>query len=207
MPKNKKPNQKAITSKYNWIFFAKSYLALAYIGIQELKYKKYLKAQEMSVLVRGTWQVYDAQLLLIPIIWNLKHGIELIYKALDVTFVSEYLKNHDIKKLREELGKVLEKKGPDKYFDEFVEITDKYYKLDFFNSRLRRTSKIVDKENDIFRYPEGSKTKLSLELREFQSFTKENFKELEEDIEIIYRRLAVPAEYKHLKKYWKEFAH
>jgi len=206
MQEKKEINQKAVTSKYNWIFWAKSYLALAYIGIQELKDKKYLEAQEIGILVWGTWQVYDAQLLLIPIIWNLKHGIELIFKALNVTFVEEYLKNHDIKQLREELETVLEKKDPDKYFDEFVNITDKYYRLDFFNSRLRKTSKVVDKDNDIFRYPEGSKTKLNLELRDFQYFTKDDLKELEEDIEIIYRRLAVPAEYKHLKKYWKEWA-
>lgn len=207
MPRRKVISQKAMTSKYNWIFWAKSYLALAYIGIQELKDKKYLEAEEMSVLVRGKWQVYDAQLLLIPIIWNLKHGIELVFKALDVTFVAEYQKNHDLNQLKERLEKILGKKEPDKYFDEFVMVAEKYYKLDFFKAMLRKIGNVIDKDNDIFRYPEGSKTKYSLELRDFQHFSKENLLELERDIKTIYLELAVPTEYKHLKKHWKEWAH
>jgi len=207
MSKRKVLSQKTMASKYNWIFWAKSYLALAYIGIQELKDKKYLEAEEMNVLVRGKWQVYDAQLLLIPIIWNLKHGIELVFKALNVTFVAEYQKNHDLKQLKERLEKVLEKREPDKYFDEFAMIAEKYYKLNFFKARLRKIRNVIDKDNDIFRYPEGSKTKLPLELRDFQYFTKKDLFELERDITTIYLELAVPAEYKHLKKYWKEWAH
>src|SRR3989344_8342930 len=95
---NKKMNgrrERANLSKNKWAFVAKSYLALAYIGVQEIKNKKYFDEKETSILKSGQWQIYDAQLLLIPIIWNFKHAIELVLKTHDVTFQREYSKTHN----------------------------------------------------------------------------------------------------------------
>lgn len=202
--KNKK-EQTALSGKNQWAFIAKSYLALAYIGLQELENKKYFYKEKASILRSGQWQVYDAQLLLIPIIWNFKHAIELILKAHSVTFQGKYLKTHNTKILKTSLSKILDIKEKDKHFNEFVNTIDKYYRLKFFGGKLFTSSQILDINNDIFRYPESSKLKFQLDLKKFQKITQKEIDELKKDIELVYRRLAIPAEYKHLKKYWKEW--
>ncbi len=201
-----KIKQKSL-SKNEWAFIAKSYLTLAYIGIQELKSKKYFNDKEVSILKSGQWQIYDAQLLLIPIIWNLKHAIELVLKAHYVTFLNGYFKIHDTKNLKDGLAKTLNIQEQDNKFDEFSKIVDKYFHLKFFNGKLIGSSQILDINNDIFRYPEGSKSIFQLDLKTFQKITREEIEELEKDIKLIYLRLAIPAEYKHLKKYWSQWAH
>lgn len=204
--KNKK-EQTTLSRKNQWAFVAKSYLALAYIGLQELKNKKYFNREKISILRLGQWQVYDAQLLLIPVIWNFKHAIELVLKAHDVTFQGKYSKTHNVKSLKDELAKTLDINEKDENFDEFAKTIDKYYQLKFFGGKLLTSSQIFDIDNDVFRYPESSKPTFQLDLKTFQKITKKEFDELEKDIDLIYRRLAIPAEYKHLKKHWEEWAH
>ena len=192
--------------KNEWAFIAKSYLALAYVGVQEIKSKKYFN-EKTSILKSGQWQIYDAQLLLIPIIWNLKHAIELVLKAHDITFQNRYSRTHYAKKLIDGLAKTLGIKEQDIKFDEFAKVVDKYRQLKFFNGKLLESSQVLDIDNDIFRYPEGSKSTFQLDLKTFQKITKEDIEELERDIGLFYRWLAIPpAEFKHLKKYWDQWA-
>ena len=94
-------NKQTKLQKWYWHFVAKSYLALAYIGIEEIKNKTYCK--EPNFLYRVSPQVYEAKLLLIPIIWNIKHAIEIVLKAGDVTFQGKYLETHDLNELKKEL--------------------------------------------------------------------------------------------------------
>ena len=205
--KIKQKIERASLSKNKWAFVAKSYLALAYIGVQEIKNKKYFDEKETSILKSGQWQIYDAQLLLIPIIWNFKHAIELVLKTHNITFQHRYFKTHDTKNLKDGLAKILDIKKQDDKFDEFAKVVDKYRQLKFFNGKLLESSQVLDIDNDIFRYPEGSKSTFQLDLKTFQKITKEDIEELERDIGLFYRWLAIPpAEFKHLKKYWDQWA-
>ena len=190
-----------------WEFVAKSYLALAYIGVQEIKSRKYFDEDGMHILKRSQWQVYDAQLLLIPILWNLKHAIELVLKAQGVIFQSDYLETHNAESLVNRLKESLDIQGRDDKFHELAEIANKYLQLKFFNKKLLEASRVMDVQNDIFRYPEGSKAVFHLDLNVFQKITEEDIAELEADIELLHRRLSIPAEYKHLKKFWEPWAH
>jgi len=158
-------------------------------------------------LKSGQRQIYDAHLLFIPIIWNFKHAIELVLKTHDVTFQRRYSKTHNATNLKNGLTKTLDIEEQDDKFDEFAKVVDKYFQLRFFNGKLLGLSQIMDIDNDIFRYPEGSKSTFRLDLKTFQKITKEDIEELEKDIELIYRRLIIPSEYKHLKKYWNRWAH
>ncbi len=198
--------QQTNLSKYNWIFFAKSYLALACIGIEEIKEKKY--CNQPTFLWRVSTQVYDAKLLLIPIIWNIKHAIELVLKAHSVTFQKGYLKTHNLSDLKDGLVNTLgiKDQSKDEKFDELVSIVDKYYKLEVFDGKLLNHQTTFDIKNDILRYPEENKANFKLNLKAFGKVIDKELIELQKDVGLINLRLTFPAEYKHLKLFWRDFS-
>lgn len=198
--------QQANFSKFDWSFLAKSYLALAYIGIEEIRERKYCK--QPSYLWRVSSQIYDAKLLLIPIIWNIKHAIELVLKTHSITFQKGYFKTHNLSDLKDGLAKTLsiQNQSKDKKFDELVRIVDKYYKLKVFNEKLLNHQTAFDIDNDILRYPEGNKANFKLNFKVFHKIKDEELIELHKDVDLINRRLTIPAEYKHLKSQWGEFS-
>ncbi len=199
-------NQKSNSLSIDWVFYAKSYLALAYIGILELREKKY--CIKPSYLRRVSTQVYDAKLLLIPIIWNIKHAIELVFKTHFVTFQKGYFKTHNLSDLKNGLANILgiKKQSEDKKFDELVSIVDKYYKLEIFNGKLLNNQTTFDIDNDILRYPEGNKTNFKLNLKLFDKITVDELEELQQDIDLINLRLNIPVGYKFLKPFWSHFS-
>lgn len=190
----------------DWIFIAKSYLALAYIGIEEIGQKEY--CTKPSYLWRVSRQAYDAKLLLIPIIWNIKHALELILKADSITFRKGYTKTHKLSDLKDELKTILciNNAGEDKKFDEFANMIDKYYKIEVFNGMLIGNQTVFDVDNDIFRYPEGNKASFKLNVKLFEQAMDNELTELRDDIELINLRLNIPCDYKHLKPFWSDFS-
>ncbi|MCK5466628.1 hypothetical protein KAI56_04015 [Candidatus Parcubacteria bacterium] len=201
---NKKSNPKEKKSnlpKVNWQFVAESYLALAYSGIEKLK--KYihlteLEKEEWNKKESGWHRAYEAQLLLIPIVWNIKHALELTLKAHHVNFQGMYLEIHDLNDLKEELVNIFKigKNNQDKKFDEFVKLVDKYYKMKMFDCELLSVS---DFTNDFLRYPEGSKTAVQLNLYAFGKITEKEINQLIKDIKLIDLRLAIPADFQSLE--------
>ncbi|MBU1016740.1 MAG: hypothetical protein ABIJ36_00595 [Patescibacteria group bacterium] len=198
--------QQAIGSKWDWQFVAKSYLALAYIGVEEMREKKY--CNQPTLLWRVSKQTYDAKLLLIPIIWNIKHAIELVLKTHSVTFQKGYFKTHNLRDLKDGLAKILsiQNQSKDKKFDELVRIVDKYYSIRIFNGKLLNSQTAFDTDNDIFRYPEGNKAKFELNLKLFGTITDEELVGLQKEVDLINCRLNIPTKYKHLKPYWNNFS-
>ena len=100
---------------------------------------------------------YEEKWLLVPIVWNLKHAIELIVKTLNITVNKQYLMKHDLAMLSDDLKESLQKlkiKKPEKVEDLAI-IIDKYYKCEFWDKKLIKEDTIFDIENDIFRYPES----------------------------------------------------
>ncbi len=180
-----KKEEAFIEPKYRWIFYAKSYLVLARIGIEELKKEHYNSETQY-----GTYWAYRCCLLLIPSIWNLKHGIELIVKSLCVSAGKGYLQSHDLKELRKELEDGLEGIKNKKYISDLANIIDKYYKCQFWEGKLIGGRQVFDKKNDIFRYPENVST-FPIDLKTFQNVTDEEIQELLDDMELLNRRLEV----------------
>lgn len=196
--------------KTDWQFIAESYLALAYLGIEKLK--NYIQSSdseknELHKREGGWYRAYAAQLLLIPILWNIKHAIELVLKAHTVNFQGVYFKTHNLSELKRELKKVfkINKSGQDEKFDEFAVLVDKYYKMEMFNNK--KLPIVFDAENDFLRYPEGNRASVQLNLSEFGKITNEEINGLLEDIKLIDLRLAIPAEYQSIKNAgWNQFA-
>ena len=196
-PKEKKSN----LTKINWQFVAESYLTLACLGIEKLK--NYI---HLSILKKGKWnngergrrQVYEAQLLLIPIVWNIKHALELTLKAHNVNFQGTYLKIHDLNDLKGELVNIfkIDEDNQDKKFGEFVKLVDRYYEMKMFDRKLLN---VYDFANDFLKYPEGSDAGTQLDLYAFGKITEKEIDYLVEDIKLIKLRLAIPGDHQSLK--------
>ena len=138
-------------TKYDWYIYAISYLKMAEIGIEELKNRNYVK--------RGFDEIffYENKWLLIPIIWNLKHAMELVVKTLGITIDKQYIREHDLAMLSDDLNQLLKKIGiekPDK-IEELAMIILKYYKCEFWDKKLVKAGSVSDISNDIFRFPES----------------------------------------------------
>lgn len=157
-------------SKYDWpVAFAQSYLLIAKLACQELLDKsenRHHKAQNSF-----TYNISD---LYVPMVFNIKHGIEVFIKSLSIFIDGTYdEKTHDIKKLFiETKPRILKILKPTKrpYYDNLTEadvaktiealnkieelITD-FYHLDFLKSKVGPNYKFTDVQNDFFRYPEN----------------------------------------------------
>ena len=211
MSNQKNTTQVASLSKYYWMFVAKSYLAMAQIGVSELLEKKYLSVSNANynhALYATQIQVYDGKLLLMPILFNIKHAIEVMLKAHSITFQQSYFKTHNIEDLKNGLTTVLGISDPskDRYFNDIVKIVDKYYKLNMLGNKLIGHQIAFDIDNDVFRYPEGNKSSFQLDLHLFQQVTDEEISELSKDIDLLNRRINIPAGYNHLKPFWNRWA-
>ena len=163
----------------NWFKYFEAYLELARIGLLQLDEQKY----SPETLFKKD-AVYGDQILLIPIIWSFKHSIELLLKALHIRITQEFSLVHDNTQLHNEIQKAFSnlKITDSKLLEEFIIISDKYFKLKFWHSFVIINSDMYDDMNDIFRYPE-SRVSFSLNIEELHKVTKENKLELKKDIE------------------------
>jgi len=82
-----------------WYRYCLAYLELAHIGIIELKNKNYQKNFDLF----AQSNIYTDKIVLVPIIWCLKHAIELLCKALTSRINKDFLPIHDNDELHEEL--------------------------------------------------------------------------------------------------------
>jgi len=163
----------------NWFKYFEAYLELSRIGLLQLDQQKY---SPENLFKKDA--IYEDQLLLIPIIWSFKHSIELLFKSLHIRITQEFSSVHDNKQLQNELQNVFSKlKIKDlKLLNELIALSDKYFKLKFWDSFMVSSSNIHDNVNDIFRYPESS-LNFSLNIEGLHEVTEENKLELKKDIE------------------------
>ena len=171
-------NAKAKTWFVSWFRYFEAYLELAYIGLLQLEQKKYPPENGFKES-----NIYGDQCLLIPIIWCLKHSIELLFKSLNIRIANEFSLVHDNTQLCDELKNAFSKlKIKDsELLKEFINLSDKYFKLKFWHSFVISSGDVYDDMNDIFRYPE-SRVNFSLAIKDLHKVTKENLSELKADI-------------------------
>lgn len=179
-------NRKRIRTKtwfVNWFKYFQAYLEMARIGLLQLDQQKY---PPENVFKKDA--LYGDQILLIPIIWSLKHSIELLFKALHVRISQEFSLVHDNTQLYHETRRSLSGLGitDDQFVEKLINLSDKYFKLKFWNSFLLSSSDIYDDVNDIFRYPE-SRVNFSLGIEELYKVTEEDKLELKNDIKELTR--------------------
>ena len=179
--KNKELN--ANFSYHRWIWYTYGYLSLARVGIEKLEEENKTPGTVTSF---ENYFSYRKKYLLIPIIYNIKHAIEIILKALKIQVDKKYIKSHDIVDLNEALKRSIKKLGltvKQTEFNKFASIVRKYYKLEFFNKnkKIINTVSVFDSQNDIFRFPENS-ANFILDTENLKNISEENTKELLDDI-------------------------
>ncbi len=182
MKKEKLSNNKKAKTKIwfiDWFKYFEAYLELARVGLLQLDKQEY----PPETLFKKD-SIYGDQILLIPIIWCLKHSIELLFKFLDIRITQEFSFVHDNTQLNNEIKHAFSKLkiSNSVLLKEFIILSDKYFKLKFWDSFITLRSDIYDDANDIFRYPE-SRGSFSLNIGELHKITEENKLELKKDIE------------------------
>jgi hypothetical protein len=172
---------------------------LAKLACQELedgREKKHNKATRFDSL--GAYP-YEHEELFVPIIFNVKHGLELFVKTLKIISTKNYKIGHDVKVLFKDLkssfpeniqtikdsrGNEITQEDIDKIplsLDELEKLILKYYHCEFISDQ--KVVNIYDRENDVFRYPENkAEVKINLDLVD-----ENGIKEIHGDIDKIYR--------------------
>lgn len=136
-------------SKKYWRSWAVGFLNLAKIGLKSFETKKDF-GKEYAINSKKIYGLKEGHTI-VAIIWNIKHGIELLIKALGVQIDREYKYEHDLALLIKELDSKLKKLSLRKNRLKLIKIVDKYYRCDFFGKGC-----LTDFQNTVFKYPESN---------------------------------------------------
>lgn len=135
--------KKSKQTHYEWIFYAMSFLGLAKIGCRELIDQKYRDGNPlMENSLYGT-----EKFLLIPILFNFKHALELFIKGAGVSIDGNYWNKHDLdyllKDLEPRVKNLFKNRGENKVFQKIEEL-----KL-----IIKKYIRFEDYKNVLYRYP------------------------------------------------------
>lgn len=185
------------TSNKDWGSLAKGYLKLAEQGFLCIKNEKKINFPEKS----GILCSLEDGSLIIASIWNIKHSLELIVKALGLKFGEQYWCEHDLLFLFNDLREKINKFSLKRDLDMLEVMVKKYHNCDFSNK-----TKFNDKLNNFLKYPEIDDNFLDYSFvheikdKEIKNFLNDIF-----NIKRVYDLLeseidVYNAEYKFLKK-------
>jgi len=169
MSPNKKNKLSLDREYYNWYGFAKSYLEISRVACQ------YILDGEKEEQKR-----FRMFYLLVPIIYNIKHSIEVLLKSLRKAFIEKLthdFKGHNIKQIfdiftRETNSKITKikqylKKNDirkddllflenfDNNIDMLKKTIDKYFHCNFIKNEVKNSFIIEDSNNTAFKYPDN----------------------------------------------------
>jgi len=173
--KIKRPAKKI---KYEWLWYAHSFLELARIGCENLLRQNYKRNDNM------VFMLYNSKKLLISIFFNIKHSLELFLKALDINLTEHFLPIHDIESLLCDLKKNIEKTIPrsehrKRILNKFKEGESLFKKYIF--CQILKEGKIEDTNNVVFRYPEDNGVNFDV-TEKMKNFDREEINEILRDI-------------------------
>ncbi len=169
-------------SKYEWIWYVLGYLSIARISLEKLKNDQYPKKDP------GEKLAYYDKFVLLAVIWNIKHALELIIKHLGLMVDKTYLQSHNSEILIKDLTKRIKSLKiykPEK-IDELAKIINKYYRLEFLGKEFFIDKNTLDVKNSLFRYPNNS-----IDVGFVNQITVEEIDELLKDIEFVRRLRAI----------------
>lgn len=179
------------SSKMDWEWFSYS--------MYYLEASKHLAIQLKSHIIKNSPNKKDIKSMLVPIVYNLRHGIELLLKYLSFGISPTLHKTHDISELFKPINKALiaidqaelhriaasfdmQEKDVKDFFEEInhniEQIVHKYHSYLFLTDGK---TKIEDKKNELFRYPTIFTNSYKLDLNELSN--KISADEILEDIE------------------------
>ncbi|MCG2694815.1 hypothetical protein L6261_01905 [Candidatus Parcubacteria bacterium] len=138
--------------------------------------------------------------LVISIVYNFKHGLEVFLKAFS-RFLNEKIDKgdygHDTKRLLDSFKnqinkkkgktKLKNKKQTDKDINDLEKIIEKYNEIDFFKNYIKESFSVYDTENTFFKYPEHS-TKIIIDYSRLSNqVNREDLKKIKKDIETVLK--------------------
>ncbi len=178
--KNKEPKKFIESMKFNhkreyyWLIIAQAYFQCALMAARILKVKVDFNINENSPLkkIYGDYS-QSPEYLILPIIFNFKHGIEIYLKAIGGVKNSEFNKEHDLCGLAGLAG-IKDK--------DIRKIIRKYVKANL----LLQVNNKYDTENQFERYPQGSPYD-NVEITEIVN--EEKITELINDILFVYKKM------------------
>jgi len=208
-----------MSKKYKWLDFSHSYFSFAQLGCEELIEHKYTWSwsdisKDPPILgSQKKFPTYTKEHLLIPVLYNIKHGIEIYTKTLMKILDIDSPKEHDSKKLFNQIKIVISKGGIKSLFERaykdnsadsnlelaLKEVNDilshrvavehfimKYQRLEILKGKLDENYVIDDDQNTAFRYPEN-RLKLVLDYNAILSrITDDDLEELLNDVKSIW---------------------
>ncbi len=147
--RKKQTNVNFITAEH----FAKTYLEAAAILLKQHRQDSEKPGNDLSPTFG---------LLLIPILYCIRHSIELFLKRLDIGASRSYLLTHDIDKLRQQLESAgfFSSSSSSHSDGTFLKVIKKYETYDFDPALVLGAE--VDSDNEIFRFPEDKKGKMRI---------------------------------------------
>ncbi len=193
------PNKKTDNKKFDYLYFARAYLLLAFLGTEELlkcinnknknkENKNSLAKDEGDELVPDF--VLMNNYLVAPVLYNLKHSIEIFLKVTSLFFEDDFDEKHDIKllfsKIKGKLNKLkLDKENKNEFIKKVGDLEKliiKYHKNIFLENKISSSFTMEDIKNDVFRYPDN-KAKINLDFDKiFPLFTVGDIKEIQQDM-------------------------
>lgn len=186
---------------YDWLYFSQNYLKIAKLGCQELIEPKHSKRGG----TKNPWR-YNIEELIVPILYNTNHGIEIFIKTISLIIDGKYDEGHNIKELFAKLKRKINKlklkpckKNGDEITQEMIDdfpgnikkiekLINNFYSAEILSEKLGKNFVICDKQNDIFRYPEN-KASIKINWAEvLPEFEEEGIiKKLEKEIDELYK--------------------
>lgn len=190
----KKP--KEIKSDKHWGSLAKGYLKLAEQGFLYIKNEA---KNDKKLFDKKSKVIYSLEngSMIIASIWNIKHGLELIVKALGVNFNKQYWNEHDLLLLFNDLKIKIVYFSLDREIAILENLVDKYH-----GCKFSKKTPFCDSKNDYFRYPEIETATLNysfvhdLKEKDIDHFLKDIY-----NTKRVYELLE--AELQHYQTYWK----
>ena len=167
--------RKSNKNEDDWRIFSYSFLLLAKLACQELLDKRTNKHSKTTEYGPPEFSLpYTSPDLFISILFNVKHGIEVIIKTISVFALGEYEEGHDIHILFQEVKRkisglnlkpALDNKWdkitpedianlPDN-LDKMESLINEFYTMDILKPKLEKNFYLRDVKNDIFRYPDN----------------------------------------------------
>lgn len=197
-------------TKDHWVWFAQSYLSMARLGCEEMINNRYQESRFKNGTSRNSYKITT---IFIPTFYNIKHGIEIAIKALEVILVEklpEAYKGHDLfvlfSLLKGEMAKhqiadsiqrgcdadpndvdlsiaAQKEETRDEFFVDMGQLVMKYYHCSIFRDKLGMDFTIADVDNTAFRYPENG-MKIDVDYLEVvQRILPKDIQEMKSDID------------------------
>jgi len=164
------------TKEKGWYIFVTAYFGLAKAGCQ------YLQKNRLTL---------DNKFITVAIVYNLKHGLETILKALQRTLnkgeidKSDQIHNTNTlsKILKKKIKKDKNKKDLNKQINKLEKLICKYTEIPFLTDYLKNCFSINDYDNILLKYPENSAKFIVDYGSILKQINKNNIKDIEQDID------------------------